>query len=238
MTTFDIQIVKCPHCGALMTHYELMSYTVHHVESWSDGKIDAGVPEMKQVGICAVCRQEFWIDDAKLHPDPDWQPENDLTSVLDMYDLEWIFDDERELKAIDYFDDLIQKDFADNDEREYYLRSHLLWAINDLVRYPFPWWRARNYGMLTRTLNNRRKALRSFKNLEDVYLENLERLVFLYIKSGNTDLLYLAELYREARNFEKASDILEKVELKNKLWKKFRKKVRQKDSRVFKLSNN
>lgn len=238
MTTFDIQIVKCPHCGTLMTHYELMSYTVHHVEYWSDGKSEAGVPEMKRSGICTVCRQEFWIEDAKLPSDPDWQPQDKLAQVMDVYDQEWIFDDDRDLKAIKYYHKLIEDGYADNDDREFYLRKHLLWAINDLVRYPFVWWRARNYGMLTSILNSRRKAYRAFREHEKIYRDNLDRMVFLFIKAEDPDLLYLCELYRERGNFDKASEILDKVAEKGNAWKKIKKKTRKKDDKVFKMNDN
>jgi len=235
MTTFDIRTVKCPHCGTLMTHYELMSYTVHDLESWSDGKVDAGIPEMKRAGICAGCRKEFWIEDAKLPRDFEPPAGEELETVKDVYDLDWIFDDDRELKAIMYYYNLLKDGFADTDEREYYLRSHLLWSVNDLVRYRPAWWRARNFGMLTRMLNSRRKGKRKFEVFDLIHTENLKRLIFLLIKSGDVDLLYLAELYREAGNLDKAAEILEKVEIKGKTYKRIRKKVRRKDRIAFKL---
>lgn len=238
MTTFDILTVKCPHCGTLMTHYELMSYTVNNVESWSDGKVDAGIPEMKRAGICAGCSKEFWIEDAKLPHD--YQPDEgeDLPVVKDVYDLGWVFDDDREVKAIMYYQNLLEDGFADNDERELYLRSHLLWSINDLVRYRPSCWKARNLRMLTGMLKSRREGKKTFKVFETIHRSNLERLIFLLIKSGDFDLLYVAELYRETGNFDKALDILQKVEQKGNNWKKIRKKVGKKDSMVFKMSNN
>jgi hypothetical protein len=218
-----------------MTHYELMSYTVHDLESWSDGKVDAGIPEMKRAGICAGCRKEFWIEDAKLPRDFEPHAGEELETVKDVYDLDWIFDDDREVKAIIYYYNLLKDGFADTDEREYYLRSHLLWSVNDLVRYRPAWWRARNFGMLTRMLNSRRKGKRKFEVFDLIHTENLERLIFLLIKSGDVDLLYLAELYREAGNLDKAAEILEKVEEKGKTWRMIRKKIRKKDRIAFKL---
>jgi len=236
MTTFDVLTVKCPHCGTLMTHFELMSYTVHGLESWSDGKVDAGIPDMKRAGICTSCRKEFWIEDAKMPRDFEPDEREELPAVEDVYDLDWIFDDDREVKAIMYYQNLLENGFADTDDREFYLRSHLLWSINDLVRYRHPWWKARNFGMLTRMLNSRRKGKSKFEVFELIHTKNLERLIFLLIKSGDVDLLYLAELYREAGNFDKAAEILEKVEEKGKTWKMIGKKIRKKDRIAFKLN--
>ena len=219
-----------------MTSYELMSYTVHNEpESWSDGRTGFGIPQTDRIGICPVCREPFWKEDYKLPDDPDLQPYDDLGGVLDLYDLEWRFDDDRDIKTIEFFYNLLETYLADEDEKELYIRNKLMLSINDLVRYNTPWWEARNYTMLKRIIENRRQSLKKFNNLGMMRRDNLERMIFLYIKSEDVDLLFLAELYRQHENFKKAAEILNKVERKGNTWKKIRKKARRGDPFVFQL---
>ena len=235
MTTFHQLILKCPHCGTLMSAHELMSYTVHRSESWSDGKTDIGVCGSDDISICAVCRQVFWKDDARLPEDPDRQAGEDLASVMEMYELEWQFDDDRDEKAIGFYVDMLNDDFADNDVKEFYVRTRIWWAVNDLIRHLSSWRSASNPGMLRGIIIHRRKVKKLFDSYGTLFDENLDRLIFLLIKSADIDLLYLANMYRERCSFSKAAEILEKAEDKGRTWKKLRKKVRKKDGLVFRL---
>jgi len=236
MTLFHPVVLKCPQCGALMTSYELMSYSVHsEPESWSDGKTGSGIPQVDRIGICPVCRVPFWKKDYTLPDNPDWQPHDELADVMDLLDLEWRFDDDRDIKAVDYYYNLLDTYLPETDEKELYIRNRLMWCINDLVRYNTPWWKARNYRMLKAIVKNRRESLEKFDKLAKMMRDNLERMIFLYIKSDDVDLVFLAELYREHGNFKKAAEILGKVERKTGTWRKFSRKVRRKDNIVFKI---
>ncbi len=236
MTTYSRVILKCPQCGGLMTSYELMSYTVHNQpESWSDGQTGYGIPQMDRIGICPICRKPFWKEDYTLPDDPEWQPHDDLTDVMDLHDLEWRFDDDRDIKTIEFFHNLLETYLADTDNHEFYIRNRLLWAINDLIRYNTPWWKARTYRMLKAVIANRRKSLKKYNDLAVMMHDNLKRMIFLFIKLEDVDLLFLAELYREHGNFKKAYDILDKVEERGKVWKMVKKRVRKKDRKVFQL---
>lgn len=233
MTTFQMIVLKCPHCGTLMSGFELMSYTVHRAVNYSDGKSVGGVTGAERIGICVVCRQPFWREDARLPDDPDWQPQKDLTGVMDMFDLEWAFGDEREVKTIQYYAGLLEQGFADTDEKEFYLRLQLWWEINDLVRNLSTWRSARNLGMLTAILNHRRKSRKLFKSFENIYNKNLDRMIFLYIKANEVDMIFLSEMYRQRGNFIKAEDILMKTEERGTIWRKLRRKIRKKDRSVY-----
>lgn len=235
MTTYHPIVLKCPNCGTLLSAYDLMSYTVHNAESWSDGRTGFGIPSVERIGICADCRLPFWKDDAKLPDDPDWQSHEDLASVMDMYDLEWRFDDDRNVKTIDYFKGLLEDGFADTEDKEFYVRTQLWWAINDLIRYRGGYRSVRKLSMLTALLKHRRELKKLFNSYRDFLHKNLERLIFLFIKGEEPDLLYLAEMYRETGNFSKALEILDKVERHDRTWRKIRKMTKRKDSRVFEL---
>ena len=235
MTTFNLVMLKCPRCGALMTTYDLMSYTVHRSESWSDGKTGAGMPASKNILICAVCREVFWTDDARLPEDPDWPADDSVASALDLYDLEWKFDDGSDEKTIDFYNNLLDNGFADEDVKEYYVRTRIWWSINNLIRHLSTWKSARNLGMLRKIIKHRRKTKALFKHYSALFDKNLDRLIFLLIKSADVDMLYLANMYRERGDFNKAKEILEKVEDKSKTWTKIKKKVERKDRMVIRL---
>ena len=235
MTTFHPIILECPQCGTLMSAYELMSYTVHRSESYSDGKTGSGMPGSKDISICAVCRLPFWRDDGRLPDDPDWDVHGDLGPVMDLHDLEWNFDDDRDEKTIAFYKDLLDVGFADTEEREVFLRVRIWWSVNDLIRHLSTWRSARSLKDLRAIIDRRRKVLKLFKTYRDLFDENLERLIFLYIKSDNVDLLHLANMYRESGNFIKAREILNKVERKSGAWRKVKRRVGRKDRIVFLL---
>lgn len=236
MTTFEMIVLKCPHCGTMMNAFDLMSYTVHRAENYSDGKSEAGVPSSDRIGICTFCNKPFWREDARLPYDPDWQPEEDLSTVMDMFDLEWAFEDEREAKTIQYYADLLEQGFANTDEKEFYLRLCLWWEINDLIRSLASWRNARNLGMLTAILNHSRKSKKLFKSFREIFDANLDRLIFLYIKANEIDLFFLAEMYRQRGNFSKAQEILDKTEKHGAAWRRLRKKIRRHNSEVYRYS--
>lgn len=235
MTTFHQIAIKCPHCKTLMRDYELMSYTVHSSTTYSDGFCEDGIPKIKDISICVACNKVFWREDAKLSEELDYEAMEELKNALDMMDLPWRLDDDRQEKKILFYKDLLEHDFADNDIKETYLRTRLWWSINDLVRYLAGWRSAKNLKQLRYILKHRKESLRLFKKYENLSKENLDRLIFLYIKKGDVDLLYLADMYREKSDFNKAMEILLKVERKGAIFNQMKHKIRRKNSRVFKL---
>lgn len=78
--------------------------------------------------------------------------------------------------------------------------------------------------------------MKLFKKYEELLKENLNRLIFLYIKKGEVDLLYLADMYREKSDFNKAMEILLKVEQKGGVYNQMKHKIRRKNKRVFQLN--
>jgi len=233
MTTFHSIILDCPHCSTLMNDYELMSYTVHNSISWSDGKCDSGAPDNHQIKICAVCHLPFWKADAALPDDPDWDTEG-LYGPLNIHDLPWRFDDNRQEMQIKFYNDLIEDSFADEDDKEIYLRTRLWWSINDIIRSLPNWTNARNWGQLSEIKNHRHKSLKLFGKYKTLLDKNLNRLMFLCIKKGDVDLIHLAEMYREKGDFGKAIEILLQFEGKRgKAYRKMKRKIRQKSIKVF-----
>lgn len=236
MTTFHEIAIKCPHCGELMRDYELMSYTVHRSINYSDGFCDNGISKIKDISICAQCNGVFWREDAKLGEELDMKVMDGLESALDMMDLPWKFDEDRQEKQILFYEELLKSEFADNDWKEFYLRTRLWWSINDLVRHLSGLSSAKDLKQFRFILKHRRESSRLFKKYEELIKENLDRLIFLYIKEGNVDLIYLADMYREKSDFKKAMEILLKVEQKGAIYNKMKHKIRRKNKRVFQLN--
>jgi hypothetical protein len=218
-----------------MRDFELMSYTVHSSTTYSDGFCEDGIPKMKDISICANCSQAFWREDAKLSNELDYEAMEELEGAMDMMDLPWRFDDDRQEKKIIFYKDLLEDDFADNELKETYLRTRLWWSINDLIRHLSGWRNARNLKQLRYILKHRKESLRLFKKYEGLSKENLNRLIFLYIKGGEVDLLYLADMYREKSDFNKAMEILLKVDQKGGVYNQMKHKIRRKNCRVFQL---
>lgn len=236
MTTFDIIILQCPHCSTLMTDYELMSYTVHKATNWSDGKSDIGQPLNSGICICPDCQRAFWKYDARYTDEMDYELRDELPGSMDLWDLDWRFDDDRSVKKIAWYKDLLNEGFDDEGEKEMHVRTMIWWSINDLIRNLSGWRSARNIRQLSIILDHRRKSKAWFKDQEDLFNENLDRLIYLYIKNGDPDLLFIAEMYRERGNFKKAKEVFDKAEDPHlKYYKTIRKLIRRKRKMVVEL---
>ncbi|MFC2101541.1 hypothetical protein ACFLS7_00940 [Bacteroidota bacterium] len=241
MTTFDQIVVKCPNCSSLMMDYELMSYTTHgSAEYFSDGKSDS-LPSMnntKGIGICSECAKPFWRGDAKVKEDQiDREGMEDLPNVNELYTLISAFDEEGKEKKIHFYTKLIENDFAKTEWQEYHLREQLWWSINDLIRHLAGWSVARNPRQFWAIMKHRKVCKKLFKKYQPLLEEILSRMIFLYIKSADVDLLYLANMYREKGDFNKALDILSKVEGKRGAgFKKIQRKIQRHNREVFRLS--
>jgi len=219
----------------LMRDYELMSYTVHQSTTYSDGLCDNGISKIKDISICANCNGTFWREDAKLTEELDWEAMEELENSLDMMDLPWKFDDDRQEKQILFYKELLESGFADNDWKETYLRTRLWWSINDLIRHLSEWYEANNLKQFRAIRKHRRQSLHMFSKYKKLLQKNLDGLIFLYIKGGDVDMLYLADMYREKEDFKKALEILQKVKKKDALYNQMKHKIRRKNSRVYQL---
>jgi hypothetical protein len=213
-----------------------MSYTVHSSTTYSDGFCEDGISKVKDISICVKCSGTFWREDAKLSKELDYEKMEELENGMDIMDLPWKFDDDRQEKQILFYKELLDRDFADTEQKETYLRTRLWWSINDLVRHLSELYDAKNLRQLRSILKHRRESLKLYKKYEELTKKNLDRLIFLYIKAGEVDLLYLADMYREKGDFEKAWEISLKVEKKGTIYNQMKHKIRRKNSRVFQLN--
>jgi len=236
MTLLNPIVTKCPHCGSLMSDYELMSYTVFHSENYSDGKSDNGIPDEKMVSICVECRRPFWRNDAILPGGDHGEASAGLPFAGDINEYLWDFEDNRQLQRIGFYKGLLDDGFHDSDEKEAYLRTRLWWAVNDLLRYRRRWMPPFRPRLILEAIRHNRMNRRLFMSYRQLMQKNLERLMFLYIKGGDADPLYLANMYREKGDFAKAAGIIAKSDSKKDVF--FRllvKRIRRRDSMVFEI---
>lgn len=234
MTTLDLSVLKCPYCSQLMISYELMSYTVNEAEYWSDGKTGFGIPSSGMIGICPSCKNEFWKEESRLEMDRG-EIEEDLPYCMDTGDLGWHFEDDGKEKKIAYYIGLIEKGFASKDEYEIYIRLRLRWAINDLIRYLPEYKKARKLGMLNDIHRKRREARNLFDGYDKIRIENLQQLIYLYIKSGEVDFIVLAEMYRETGKYGKALEVLYHTREPVKTYRKLKRLIRRKNKGIYKF---
>jgi hypothetical protein len=219
-----------------MSDYEMMSYTVFQSQNYSDGKSDNGVPDERMVSICVGCSCPFWRDDAIIPYEDFVEMPADLPFAKDINEHLWNFEDDRQVQRIGFYKDLLDKGFHDSDEKEAYLRTRLWWAVNNLLRYRRRWMPPFRPRLILSAIRHNRKKRQLFMHYRQLLQDNLERLIFLYIKGGDTDLLYLANMYREKGDFSKAAGVLAKTDnTKDKFYRVLLKKCRRSDFRVFEI---
>jgi len=199
----DPVLIKCPHCSTLSQHYQLMSYTIHKAEYWSDGKCDSfDIHKPSLLIKCRTCNQFYWID----------KNNNQISRRIDHEAHEKLGNQEfpnleinEEVEDIENLNDAIVNGLGNTNERETYLRTRLWQKINDLLRY--------NKGKSIKLLefirirkkfpvNNRNK--KTYEDNAEKFKENLMALAALMDDTYIEDLITKAEIYREIGIFNKS----------------------------------
>lgn len=243
MTTFSTQIFACNHCNYKMCTYELSSYHVYSSESYSDGYTDYNPPVYfnKEIVICSNCKKEMWRDDIEFK-EGYYKDAEGLESSKDVYDLPLSKEINHTYNIAEYYSGLIKNGFANTSDREIKLRLEIWHLLNNNYRYG----RISILGLLLK--RNFRYASIRFKerNLQSKYdklalqlfKENLKRLIAIFDTTNDEDILLLAEMYRENRNFKLAkSTLLRAKDLSSsKPYKKILREIRLRRSKVIKLN--
>lgn len=222
MTLIDNIILTCPYCAKYVQTLEILSYHVFESILFSDGKADTTpiIPNTSRILICPECDKNFWKDDAKQILDSKIDIYN-IRSVSVPGDLFVVRNSEDLLGQARYYCKLLKDNFADNNERESYLRILLWHELNDIVRYNIP--------VNTIILEERESLLR----------ENLLNLIKIFNPTYEEEKLLLAEMYRELGDFDFAEKILEEIKEQDFLGKRneLLKACNRKNVKVFKLKN-
>lgn len=238
MTTFGTQILVCPHCRNKMFSYVLTSYYVHSSILFSDGQADCNPPNLpdSRFLICTECKLEFWRDDALLEDENTDFSNSDLPEAKDIYDLDFTFNSDFPSKRTAYYSSLLKKGFANNVDKEIYLRIELWQLLNNKIRYnPNGFIDNLLKGNLKMAFSGQKEMPEAVKSL---FNSNLEKLIRVYIPENDEERLLLAEMYRELGDFNKALKLLEEIKhLKNEdRFKQIAKATKRKISKVIVLS--
>lgn len=216
MTTFQAIQLTCPLCQKPMGHYELTSYFVGSSTVFSDGKVehDGSFFENKILIVCPHCAQVFWRDDAREEEIQYSGEEEELPFSNSVYDLEFARKEDFPQGMINFYGDLLEKGFADNKNREIYLRMQLWRTINDLIRYQQPLYKAIDSYVVkspTRFIKSRISTHLIFKKYRKLHHANLKRLIELFQPIDENEKVMQAEMYREMGNRKAALQILNEL---------------------------
>lgn len=242
MTTFQPIILKCPLCNQKMHHYELTSYTVFHSTIYSDSKTitNSFADNNSAIRICASCNKAFWVDDAVIETDNPYALVDNVPKAMDILDLPFNMSEHVIENMIKFYENLLKQGFAYSNEKKYYLRIRLWWAINDLIRYRMPGLKMFkelvHFHVFWNYLKNHYKQRQVFKNFNMLFSENLLQLISLTDIKSDEDYILMAEMHRELGRFKKARAIInEASNLSNSIEKKMKTKIFFRRKHVFKF---
>ena len=163
-----------------------------------------------------------------------------VPKALDVHDLPFNMTDNVQQNRIKFYKNLLEQGFAYSNEKKYYLRIRLWWAINDLIRY-----RTSFIGLvkevfhlkaLLRYYKSYLNNLQLFKSFSDLFKDNLSQLIILNKPKSDDDYFMLAEMQRELGKFRKARMKMNKVNFEDSSSvKKLKMRILFRQKKVFKL---
>jgi len=211
MTTFRQVVLVCPHCKTKLSGFDLMSYTVYQSTQYPDGKVETKPWQNRdtEIAICPECNKVFWRSDAIIESED--YPDEELPSVGDVHDLPFRMQDDSKEQLIHFYNNLLNKGFANTVDRKIYLRLRIWWGINDFKRYRKPLFiellKSRTIKRARFILKNRKELNKRFINFKPLFKENLEKLIAIYVPENPNESILLAEMYRQLGNESKAKKI-------------------------------
>ena len=240
MTTFQPIILVCPFCKQQMYEYQLASVTIYKSNYYSDSKTETEpfIDNDNAIKVCASCSQVFWLEDAVFHTDNPYKLVDSLPQAIDLADFLLKMDNNFQVDLIEYYEKLLKQGFANNNEKKYYLRMRLWWAINNLVRYQSSFFKSFISVVPNRKLyfflKNRIQQKKLFRSFDVLLKNNMEQLIRLVNPADEEANFLLAEMHREIGQFRKAKHFINKVEERNHVVvKKLKKAIFFRKSRVF-----
>lgn len=242
MTTFQPIIVQCPVCKQKMYDYELSSYTVFESTLFSDGKSDPVYSNAvdSAIKICSKCELPFWVEHVSVNEEKRYELANELPKARRISDLPFMMEENFPEKLVKYYEKLLKSGFAGSRERKYFLRMHLWWAINDLVRYRPAIlkmvMRLNNLRAIKYELRNRQIQHQLFSKFTKLFKENLVEMIASSKPVHDDERIMLAEMFRESGQFRKAREVLKQAaDQNNHAVRKIRKKTFLLQKKVFRL---
>lgn len=203
-----------------MAHYELTSYTIHTSTVFSDGKVEhrASFLEDKTIIVCPQCLDVFWRNEALASELAYSENQEELPFSKSVLDLELARRGDYPVGLIHYYNELLERGIANNNEKEVYLRIILWQTINDLIRYQRPLLKSINYSVFRspwKFIKGRFNTHRTFKRFLSIHYNNLARLSSVFNPDNDDDRLMKAEMYREMGDRSKSLEILNSIKNDN-----------------------
>lgn len=245
MTSFENYYLQCPCCNSWLTGKQANSDTVNQSLLFSDGMIISDLTPIVQqkIVLCPACAIYFWRDKQTL--------EKDEAVLKGFHAYPWsswhlfgcnLLTNAGRKALVKHYWCLIKKVDFQNEHQEIILRKSLLWAYNDLYRD------ALSFSL--QDVFNSRFSFRSWQNLKLFHKENqgffeaeqadfqanLQKLIVLLEQMPEPDPAVLAELYREAGDFKKAMEIIDKIDRRTHFINSLIKHIKNGERRVFKVA--
>ena len=206
-----------------MYDYQLASVTIYKSKFYSDNKTETEpyINTDNAIEICASCNNVFWFDGAVLDIENPYELLDTVPKTIDIVDFLFKMDGNYSVDLIEFYEKLLKQGFAHTNEKKYYLRMRLWWAINNLVRY-----QSSIFNIFTQVvsqrkiyslLKNRIEQRRLFKSFKGLFRENIEQLILLVNPNDEESNYLLAETNREIGKFKTANTYIKKVVEKNSL---------------------
>lgn len=223
-----------------MYEYQLASVTIYKSKLYSDSKTETEpfIDKNFSIKICPSCNQNFWLDDAVLDVENPYDLIDTLPKAVDITDFLFKIGGDFQVETISFYEKILNQGFANNNEKKYFLRMRLWWAINDLIRNRVPFNKLFRELVLEQRffdfVKNRVYQKKLFRSYERLFKENIEQLISLVNLADEDANFLLAEMHREIGQFRKARHFIKKVEDRNHVVvKKMKKAIFFRKRRVF-----
>ena len=183
-------VIACSHCGILARQHTLRSGNTFGAILWSDGKMEAPMlPHFPAVTKCYICQHFYWVEEAEVKRKIDYFSD-EIDEIQDVPDVPKEWQQIKPIKrlSIDDYIEALELGIGNNIQKERYLRIHLWWATNDMIR--------RNPEAEVPTKYN--------EKLQD----NFAKLLILLDEHVSDDRMMKAEILRETGHFEETIQLL------------------------------
>ena len=212
---YKSKVPSCPVCNTRYRNDSVTWWLKGKNDVWSDGYRPYDIShEFPLITCCNECYNYFWVSAAD---NPCFREYRGSSLAIKRIDLnsEISYCSLRKLTAEEYAEALALRVYRDPDE-ERYLRFNLWWSINSLVRNG--------------------KAGEISRQIQELFEENLETLIYKTNPDCPESLMMLAEMHRELGLFNEAAKILDRINKNvsgNEAAVKIRQRIAMEDKQVF-----
>jgi len=245
MTSFENYYLQCPCCKSWLTGKQAKLDSVNQSLLYSDGMVISDLLPIshQKIVLCPACAAFFWRDEQTA--------EKDKAVLQGFHAYPWsswhlfgcnLLSSAGRKALIKHYWCVLDKITPLDEQQEIAIRKSLLWAYNDLYRDALSFSIKDVYNSkfsLQSWLNLRlfHKRNRLFYEAEQANFQtNLLLLIALTEKLPEPDAAELAELYREAGDFKKAAEIIEKIDRRTHFINSLIKYIEKGERRVFKVA--